>query len=279
MSDLESESAFFKSQTGIIDDDELKQHILSVWEKAYKVHLYPCTRRFASAKLKISRLPSYPHFLQLGKDRDAAIFLDIGCCFGNDVRKAVADGYPVDKVIASDLRSEFWDLGHELFRSTPETFSVPFIQGDVFDSAFLARAQISYAPSSNRAPVLRSLTTLTPLIGHISAIHASAFFHLFNEEQQLELARRMASLLSPEPGSIIFGSHVGQPHKSVRTSRRTTNGRDIFCHSDQSWRDLWNGQVFQKGKVQVDSQLIRVGRPDFSQTEEAYLLVWSVIRL
>jgi hypothetical protein len=31
------ESAFFKSQTGIEDDDELKEHILAIQAKAYKV--------------------------------------------------------------------------------------------------------------------------------------------------------------------------------------------------------------------------------------------------
>jgi len=155
---------------------------------------------------------------------------------------------------------------------------VPFIQGDVFDSPFLAPTPTVYVPSLNPIPDLRSLTSLTPLIGHISAIHASAFFHLFNEKQY-ELARRMASLLSPEPGSMIFGSHVGQTHKGFRTARRATSGEYIFCHSDESWKELWDGQIFKEGKVRVDAQLVRVDRPDSSQTGDAYLLVWSVIRL
>ena len=38
---------FFKLETGIIDDEELKKHILAVQERAYKVHqaYYP-VRRF-----------------------------------------------------------------------------------------------------------------------------------------------------------------------------------------------------------------------------------------
>lgn len=68
----------------------------------------------------------YEGALQLGKERHA-ILLDIGCCCGsletvcitsttylhrvlveNDVRKAVADGYPAETVITSDI-----ELGEE----------------------------------------------------------------------------------------------------------------------------------------------------------------------
>jgi len=41
------ELAFFQKETGIEDEDKLKQHILRVQEKAYKVYSYPCIRRFA----------------------------------------------------------------------------------------------------------------------------------------------------------------------------------------------------------------------------------------
>ena len=57
----------------------------------------PCRRT------KIARLYAYKDLLKLGKERPGALFLDIGCCVGCDVRKPVADGFPVDQVIASDL--------------------------------------------------------------------------------------------------------------------------------------------------------------------------------
>ncbi|TFK50836.1 hypothetical protein OE88DRAFT_1659936 [Heliocybe sulcata] len=274
----DEESAFFKSHIGIADDEELKKHILAVQEKAYKVYPYPCIRRFAFAKLKISRLPAYPHFLELGKTRDPAIFLDIGCCFGNDARKAVADGYPIRNVIASDLRPEYWELGHELFRSTPQSLPVPFVAGDAFDSEFLTPTQPTYSPPTTPVPDLQSVTALTPLIGHVSAVHASAFFHLFDEAGQFELAQRMASLLSPQPGSIIFGSHRGLPQKGMRTNAR---GQQSFAHSPESWDELWNGSIFEKGRVRVDARVVQVDRPDLNRPTGGghYLLEWSVTRL
>jgi hypothetical protein len=74
--------------------------------------------------LKIARLPAYKHLLELHKAQPGAVLLDIGCCcasfffffvqtpqtsayfsitVGNDIRKAVADGWPVENAIAADI--------------------------------------------------------------------------------------------------------------------------------------------------------------------------------
>ncbi|GLB41661.1 hypothetical protein LshimejAT787_1002610 [Lyophyllum shimeji] len=265
------ELAFFQEQTGIKDEAELKQHIISVQTKAYEVFEYRCIRSFGFTRLKISRLPAYQEALKLAQQRPGALFLDIGCCFGNDVRKIVADGWPVENAIASDLHQEFWNYGHELFRSTPTTFPATFIGGDAFDSAFLAPRKPFYSPEEP-APLtqpLRSLTSLTPLRGHMSTIHASSFFHLFDEPQQLELARRLATLLSASPGSMIFGVHGGRPEKGLRTEALNSAGKYMFCHSPETWRDLWDGVVFKKGTVKVECGLHPMERPDLPAAPEA----------
>ncbi|KAK0470264.1 uncharacterized protein EV420DRAFT_1499437 [Desarmillaria tabescens] len=246
----EDEAAFFKAQTGIEDEDALKHHILTIQEEAYKVHPYSCIRRFAFAKLKISRQPCYQQLLNLGKDRKGAVYADIGCCFGNDPRKAVVDGYPVEQVIASDLHPEFWELGHRLFKSTAETFPARFIPADIFQLKGLTKD--SDAPSSS-IPELSQVQSLAELRGNISAIHTSSFFHLFDEEGQFEIAKIMAALLSSEPGSMIFGSHSGLQEKGFRPNigRRSS----MFCHSPESWRSLWDGEIYPKGTVHVDAFL------------------------
>ncbi|KAI0823142.1 hypothetical protein BC628DRAFT_1417830 [Trametes gibbosa] len=257
---------FMKKQTGIEDPDELKKHILAVQAEAYAIYPYPCIRRFSFLSLKLGRLPAYQQLIALGKGRKNAVFLDIGCCFGNDLRKAVSDGYPVESCIASDLHPEFWALGHKLFKSSQETFPVPFIAGD-----------------------LSALTSLNPLLGHVSAIHASAFFHLFNEERQLKLAQTLAGLLSPEPGSMILGAHGGLPRKGFRQESGVVLnlGRvfPMFCHCPESWKELWDGQVFKKGTVKVDAILHETERKDYAALSgiaagtKFFLLVWSVTRL
>ncbi|KAI0374560.1 hypothetical protein BV20DRAFT_518721 [Pilatotrama ljubarskyi] len=280
---------FMKAQTGIQDPEELKKHILAVQAEAYQVFPYVCIRGFYFLSLKVARLPAYQQLLALGRERQNAIFLDIGCCFGNDVRKAVADGYPVKSCVASDLHAEFWDLGHKLFRSTPESFPVPFIPGDALNPAHLESVPPFYSPPDTSVPELSTLTSLNSLHGHVSAIHASAFFHLFTEEQQAHLARALAGLLSPEPGSMILGTHVGRPEKGSRVEAGNQLSSDrsqpMFCHSPESWRGLWDGQIFRKGTVKVEAILKERKERGLDQLPglvpgtKTYSLVWSVVRL
>jgi len=232
----------------------------------------------ANSRLKISRLPAYHPALKLHRENRDAILLDIGCCFGNDVRKAVADGWPVHNVIASDLQQGFWDFGHELFKSTPETFPAAFVVGDAFDSDIIApQTPFNYVPQTPR-PALDSLTSLTPLQGHISVIHASSFFHLFDEMHQQELAERLATLLSPLPGSVIFGTHGGSAEKGDSVEHSTPEHR-FFRHSPESWAELWDGHVFKKGTVKVDANLKQIERPEVNGKSFATWLIWSVTRL
>ncbi|THG92562.1 hypothetical protein EW026_g8378 [Hermanssonia centrifuga] len=267
-----AEEEFIMRQTGIQDPQEVKKHVIAVQAEAYEIFPYPCIFMFGFAKLKISRFPAYKELLRLGKERQGALFLDMACCVGNDVRKAVADGFPVNQALASDLEPGFWKVGHNLFKSTPETFPVPFIPGDAFDSAFLAPATISTSLPDGPVPPLSSLTSLTPLIGRLSVIHASSFFHLFNEELQLQLAKRMGSLLSPEPGSFIFGGHGGFLQKKGPRSMpmsAAVQSITMFCHSPESWKELWEKEIFSQGKVKVEVYLKEVQRQDLPAEENA----------
>ncbi|KAK0219998.1 hypothetical protein IW262DRAFT_994318 [Armillaria fumosa] len=276
----EDEAAFFKAQTGIEDDVALKNHNFTVQEEAYKVHPYPCIRGFAFAKLKISRQPYYQQFLDLPKNRKGAIYADIGCCFGNDPRKAIVDGYPVDQVIASDLHPEFWELGHKLFKTTAETFPARFIPQDIFQLKGLTKEGVPLS-----VPNISQVQSLADLRGNISAIHTSAFFHLFDEEGQFEIAKIMAALLSSEPGSMIFGVHGGQPEKGIREVGSNSSRRHgMFCHSPESWRALWDGEIFPKGSVRVDA-FLHAGERNRNHLDtvdsgvKSYHLVWCVTLL
>ncbi|PSS37141.1 hypothetical protein PHLCEN_2v1014 [Hermanssonia centrifuga] len=324
-----AEEEFFMTQTGIQDPAELKKHILAVQAKACEVcherHVntsakpiisYPgplmrCVLVGRVCSLKIARLPAYGKLLKVGKERKGALFLDIGCCLGNDVRKVVVDGFPMNQVFASDLRpgtchqqfitvipkdgqlaliafAEFWQLGHKLFRSTPNTFPVPFISGDVFDPAFLPPAEIPTTARTVSLPPLSDLTSLARLAGHLSVIHASSFFQLFDGQLQLQLAKRLAALLSPEPGSFIFGSHAGRPEKSVRMEAvpQDFRGTRMWCYCPESWTELWECVFGGKGIVKVEAELKEIMKENLmfdamedEATETFYQLTWSVTRI
>ncbi|KZV69968.1 hypothetical protein PENSPDRAFT_743645 [Peniophora sp. CONT] len=265
------ELEFLKSQTGITDEIKLKAHVEDVQRRAYAVFPYVCVHRFAFTKPKIGRHFAYPRLLALPASRQRAIFLEVGCCFGQDIRKAIVDGYPVKDAIASDLRQGFWDISLELFAAAPP---LPFVQADVLE----LNKDTSEPPSEPPAD-LGTLTSLAPLRGHVAAIHASAIFHLFDFDGQEALARALASLLSNEPGSMIFGVHSGQPVKKV-VKRIVSESGVQHCHGPDSWRELWES-IFGEGAVKVESQ---VAEPQnlgmvLASGDKVYHLSWCVTRL
>ncbi|KAN0087679.1 hypothetical protein V8E55_006300 [Tylopilus felleus] len=288
-------SAFFKSTTGIHDDNELKEHILNVQAQAYAVVPYPCIRSLSFTRLKISRMPTYKNVLKLGRERKGALLLDMGCCFGNDARKVALDGFPVDQIVASDLRQELWDIGHLLFHSSPQSFPATFVAGNAIDPAFL-----SPFPGGAELPAevnLANIRTLNDLRGKVSVIWAASFFHLFSERNQRQLAHAFGSLLSPESGSIIFGSHIALPNKGVFADKISDKDVRMFCHDPESWKEMWvgrstaqgttgrdpadnpgdfNGAVFPPDRVKFESTLIQVNSEGESGV---WLLVWSITRL
>ncbi|OJA12417.1 hypothetical protein AZE42_03401 [Rhizopogon vesiculosus] len=279
------EAAFFKTQIGIDDDDELKRHVMEVAP-------YPCILGFSFLKWHITTNPVYEHILKLGRERPGAVLLDVGCCFGVDSRKAASDGFPMENIISSDInhgnmlplkiilvnnvyvRIEFLQLGHELFKTTPASYRGHLLPGDVFDPAFIRIAEPSDNVSAAHAIDLSSLKSLNPLHGRISAIYASKLFHCFTEDKQLHLSRALAGLLSAEPGSVICGDQIGALQKGTHSFGLSAK-HQVFCHSPQTWSSLWDGEIFQKGSVKVETDLVEV-----TVFEEPMLLMrWSVTRL
>ena len=128
--------------------------------------------------------------------------------------------------------------------------------------------------TAHAPPDLRSLTSLTPLQGRVSAIFSCAFFHLFGEAKQFQVARQLASLLSPLPGSVIFGAHGT---RLVNGMRESSLG-EAFCHCPESWKELWDGNVFEKGTVSVEVDVKLVGL-DIGIQDQTIWMWWSVTRV
>ena len=176
---------------------------------------------------------------------------------------------------------DFWDLGHKLFKTTPDTFPVTFVPGNVFDPEHLSIVPpfTVNSPPATTMPDLRTLTALNPLHGHVSAIFAASFFHLFPEDAQVRLARALAGLLSPEPGSMIFGKQLGHL-ESGYVEDPFIPGR-LFCHNPRSWSELWDGEVFPKDTVKVSAFVMEIPKDRMPETDSSSLrlLIWSVTRL
>ncbi|KAF1354047.1 hypothetical protein BDV97DRAFT_396832 [Delphinella strobiligena] len=88
-----------------IPANQVVPHIEAIRERAWKVFPYPCIGGFHFIELSLSELPIYPEVLSRVQSGES--FLDVGCCFGQDIRKLVFDGAPSNKIYGSDLDHRF----------------------------------------------------------------------------------------------------------------------------------------------------------------------------
>lgn len=208
-------------------------------DRAWKVWPYPCIGQFRFLNLSISRHPLYP-ILQKRLDSGQTL-LDLGCCFGQDIRKLVADGAPAQNLIGCDLHQAFIDLGYDLFRDR-DTLSSRFFEGDIL------------APQFDDDDDNNNNHTQNPfhsLLRKTDIIHASLFFHLFTLSSQQLISKRLLTLLRPEPGSLILGRQTANVNPGVYThGSRHSSQPGMWRHDVQSWTKMWE-QAGEEVGVQV----------------------------
>lgn len=158
-------------------------------------------------------LPIYPAILERIKAGDA--ILDLGSCFGQDLRILAADGAPTNNMFASDIVSEFWGLSYKLYKDQ-ETMKAQFTQADIFDPA-----------------------SLQHLKGKIDIILANHFLHLWNWGQQIEAAKNMVSLT--KPGAWFVGCHIGSylGQEFPFDIGGKAGGLTMFLHNTETTEKFW----------------------------------------
>ncbi|KAL8901481.1 MAG: hypothetical protein Q9207_005179 [Kuettlingeria erythrocarpa] len=152
---------------------------------------------------------------------DAASILDIGCCFGQDLRFLAAAGAPTANMYATDIESDFWKLGYDLFRD-----------GDSFQAKFMT------------ANILDPASPLSALEGQVEIILVNQVFHLFDKERQIKAARNMVAL--SRQGSWVIGWQVGSISGATLPVRTQTGGSSgaaggdsKLFHNEETWQALW----------------------------------------
>jgi SAM-dependent methyltransferase len=190
----------------------------------------------------ISLSPSYPTILQrlnTGNEN----FLDLGCCFGQEIRRLVYDGAPSSHLYGVDLRPEFFALGYKLFRDS-STLQSTFIAADVFD------------PSS----------PLKDLEGRIDILYAGSFLHLFDYEQQVKVCKRIIETLRARKGSVVLGRQVGSVIAGEKV-HRTNEAQSMFRHNEESFRKMWVEVGEATGsKWRVEVEMFEVERRSINET-------------
>ncbi|KAK5634473.1 hypothetical protein RRF57_010186 [Xylaria bambusicola] len=220
-------SELLSSYSGIPKDDQIS-HITRLRDAGYAQYPYPCMGTFRFLDLDLARHEAYKeHVLgplcePLTPGKPEPLFLDCGCCLGQELRKLAADGVPPHRLWASDIEPKFIDLGFELFRDGDKLPRDHFLcPGNVI---------VEDWPGDQ----------LATLDDRVTILNISAVFHLFGLEEHKRIVDRCLRLLRKDTGGpvLVLGAHAGSrdlagPQHLFRGDRR------MCLHSGESWEALW----------------------------------------
>ncbi|KAL2821796.1 hypothetical protein BDW59DRAFT_181090 [Aspergillus cavernicola] len=215
----------FREYSGI-PEEENTTHIHRVRDQAWDILPFPCIGLFRFLDFPAYLQPVYPEVLSRIKSGET--FLDLGCCFGQDIRKLVHDGAPSENLIGVDTEPRFLDLGYQLFKDK-DSLKAHFLTGDVLADNFL-----------------------TEWRGKVDIIFLGSFLHLFSFEQQEAIVVQLSKLLRGE-NSLVFGRHLATTGKGG-SLKENACGWSLYHHSEETIRQLW--ETDETGKWEVTSELI-----------------------
>ncbi|KAK0942537.1 hypothetical protein LTR29_005958 [Friedmanniomyces endolithicus] len=178
---FDNDARLILTQYSGIPEPSLVPHVHAIRDKAFKLFPYPCIGLYSFLAFSIAKSPQYPEILRRVKQGET--LLDLGCCFGQDLRRLVFDGAPASGLTGVELEQGFLDLGHD-FLLDRGRFCVPLVAGDFFGPL----------------PGLEK--------GSFDMVHAAFFFHLFSWDEQVQAVAKALQLLKPKQGSMLFGRQV-----------------------------------------------------------------------
>lgn len=184
-------------------------------------------------------MPDYAGLVE--RVRAGALVLDVGCCFGQDMRRlAVDSGADTSRWFGTDLNGELWDIGRDLFRDADQ-FKAGFIQGDLLD-------------------LNSPLWTRSELRGKVDVMIACQVFHIFSWAQHIQVLSSVATRLS-KPGTVILGLGIA----NVDAFEVKTQWGQNYLHNVETFEKMWK-EVGERTGTQwkVDAKLLTVKETGYS---------------
>lgn len=189
---------------------------------------FPCIGQFRFLILALPHTPSYRSIVSRLR-APSAKFLDVGCCFGQDLRALAVEGVPGENLFGVELHGEYHALGHKLFcddaevitnvRGAKRPLGATLITADLFDL-------LEGDGMRGTAPALQ------PLLAQIDVLQASAFLHLFTWEKQIDAGVAIVHLMKG-PGAMVVGTQVGSQKPGLYEQGR------MYLHDVASFEKLW----------------------------------------
>ncbi|ORX98147.1 S-adenosyl-L-methionine-dependent methyltransferase [Basidiobolus meristosporus CBS 931.73] len=155
--------------------------------------------------------PFYPSLLTLNRKNEGLKVLDLGCCFGADLRKLIIDGFSGENLTGLDISADFIQLGQELFKDE-ETSGLKFVVADILSDEWPEKvAGLQF-----------------------DVIYLGSFLHLFDRPQQETILRRVSQLL--KENGVLFGKNLGSG--GVESTVDLKVGQVFLCTPDLFAKNL-----------------------------------------
>ncbi|KAH8666803.1 hypothetical protein BX600DRAFT_511702 [Xylariales sp. PMI_506] len=192
--------------------NEVVARIVKVRDQLWDLFPFPTVGQFRFVELNLHRQQIFPTILARVQEGDR--FLDVGCCFGQEMRKMALEGAPTENMYGLELQRGFVELAYDFFGDR-DTFKGHFIVGDLAD------------PSNAEIKALH---------GTVDIAHLGMFLHLWDLEGQTQMCTRIAELMSPKPGSLVIGHSAGRTEPSEWFN---PVGKSMYKHNGESFAKMW----------------------------------------
>ncbi|KAI2626089.1 hypothetical protein GGS26DRAFT_563201 [Hypomontagnella submonticulosa] len=241
-----------------VPSSDVVKHVNSIREKGFATNPYPCIGLYRFANLTLLTHPLYKALVERLHSANAT-YLDVGCCFGQDLRQLVYDGVPSDRLVGLDITAALMDLGYNFFLDR-ETLKARFVVADVFEGA-------------EQGPIWTELETRGA-----DVMHCSAFFHLFTLEEQISAAINLARLV--KKGGVIVGRQVGsvEPGDMPAIRDKSFSYRHNVDTFDAMWRKV--GEATQtQWKVEGTMDMVGINVNSLIEDQNSRRLLFTVTRV
>lgn len=157
-------------------------------DRAWEVFPFPCIGVFDFLEFSLANRSRVYHKL-VARLQAGETFLDVGCCFGHDIRKLIFDGAPAENLVGAELRQGYIDLGYDLFRDRAR-LKAKILQANVLDD-------ITSGPWPD-------------LVGKFDIVNFSMVLHVFPWDGQVAMLERGIQALKPAKlGTTMTGIACG----------------------------------------------------------------------
>ena len=229
VSDTDLDFLALYTQGGPFEDvSEEVRRVKAVWRRVKaRLHTYRCVESLAFLVPKVQMFEGYGRLLELCKEKKAVKVADIGCCFGQDIRRLILDGIPPSMIWAIDVVDGYWSAGLELYRD---------LGADQSDHAQKHRIDRVHTLFCDLTATDLSEGVATSLLTRdFNCLILKNVFHVLSLDQGERLVARMAQML--HKGGFVMGICIGA--EQAKSWARTPDGRSTrYLHSAQTMRDL-----------------------------------------